>query len=442
MDDREFLRFFDACDPSRTLIPTEAEDQKYYVDFASVRGGRIIKTLERTILMQARLNKPTCQLFTGHIGCGKSTELRKLQADLEEQNFHVVYFESTEDLDMADVDVTDVLLAITRQISVSLGEIGIQLSPGYFENLFGEMVDFLGAPIELSAQAKFSLPLGLGEILAKTRESPTLRQRLRQYLEPQTEKILTTLNKHVLKIANKKLRNHNKRGLVVLVDNLDRVDNRKLEGAERSQPEYLFVDRGDQLRKLDCHVVYTIPLSLIFSNDYQALLNRFGGGIAPKTLPMVPVIQRNGNDHTEGLTLLKTMVMARAFPGVDMAIVCQISYVEQIFESEATLDRLCTMSGGHVRTLLGMLYRCLQEADPPIDLELLNRVIQEYSDRACLAVTPDEKEMLEIVHQTKKVTGEEGHETLLRSLFVFEYPGDQNGGWFDVNPLLMSLINV
>ncbi|MBE9069316.1 ATP-binding protein [Leptolyngbya cf. ectocarpi LEGE 11479] len=436
----DFLRFFDACDPSRTLIPNRPEDQAYYVDFSSVRGGRIIETLERTILMRSRANQSTCQLFTGHIGCGKSTELRKLQADLEARNFHVVYFESTEDLDMADVDVTDVLLAITRQVSTSLESIGIKLKPGYFRNLLDQTADFLGTPIELSLEAKASLPLSLGEIVAKTRESQTLRQRLRQYLEPQTERILTTLNKHILKKAHEQLNAKNKHGLVVLVDNLDRVDNRKIEGSGRSQPEYLFVDRGDQLRKLDCHVVYTIPLSLIFSNDYQSLTNRFGGGIAPKTLPMVPVMRRDGSSHEEGLHLLKHMVMVRAFPSLVNQVDLDAALVTKVFDSEPTLDRLCVTSGGHVRTLLGMLYRCLQESDPPITTELLQRVINEYSNRACLAVNSNEKAMLKSVHLTKQLNGDKDHDILLRSLFVFEYP-DETGQWFDVNPLLMPVIS-
>jgi ABC-type lipoprotein export system ATPase subunit len=112
-------RFYQACNPSRPLIIGNPSDRRYYIDFAAVRGGKIIEALQRTI---ARIspNEPTCQLFTGHLGCGKSTELLRLKAELEAQQFHVVYFESTHVLEMADVDVTDVLLAIAGQVSESL----------------------------------------------------------------------------------------------------------------------------------------------------------------------------------------------------------------------------------------------------------------------------------------------------------------------------------
>lgn len=430
--DFDFFDFFDACDPTRTLVISNPDDQKYYIDFAAVRGGKLIESLERTILLKARREQPSCQLFTGHIGCGKSTELRRLQADLEARDFHVVYFESTEDLDMADVDVTDILLAIIRQTSESLEKVNIALKPGYFKNLFNEVADLLETPIEFSYKNDFSLPIGLGKITAQTKESPNLRSRLRQYLEPRTKGILEALNEQVLGRASEKLKQQGKKGLVVIVDNLDRVDNRRTMH-NRTQPEYLFVDRGEQLRQLNCHVVYTIPLVLTFSNEYQALTNRFGGGIAPQRLPMVPVTYRTGQLCSEGMILLKQMILVRAFPEIPAED--RLSYISKIFDHPDTLDRLCHISGGHVRNLLGMLYRCLQDSDPPISRPGLEKVIRDHRDSLVLSITDDEWELLRRVDRLQGVSGEDGHQTLLRSLFVFEYQ-DSDGLWFNVSPVL------
>ncbi len=173
-------RFFQACNPSKTLVVGKAEDRQYYIDFSSVRGGKIIQELGRTI---TRLSpeQPTCQLFTGHIGCGKSTELLRLKAELEQERFHVVYFESSQSLDMADVDITDILLAIAREVSQSLESIKINLKPGYFQNLFKEIAEFLQTPpIEVSAEAELSLA-GLTQLSQATvRLGRTERQTTRQ----------------------------------------------------------------------------------------------------------------------------------------------------------------------------------------------------------------------------------------------------------------------
>ena len=428
----DFLEFFSACNPAQTLKFNNREDRQYYIDFASVRGANIIRTLERTIVLNKSLGNSTCQLFTGHIGCGKSTELRRLQANLEQQNFHVVYFESTEDLDMADVDVTDILLAITRQVSESLSKVGIRLKPNYFVKLFREIVDVLKTPIEVK-EIEFSLPMELAKVTAQTKNSPDSRSRLRQYLEPRTKQIIDGINEEVLGKASTKLQELGKAGLVVIVDNLDRVDNR-LKSGNTTQPEYLFIDRGEQLRKLNCHVIYTIPLVLKFSNNTQVLTNRFGGGLEPEALPMIPVCDRYGNKHEQGIALLQQMVLARAFPTIEPSQ--RLNFITKIFETENTLERLCFISGGHVRTLLGMLYRCLREEDPPISKACLERVISESRDNLALAITDDEWELIYKVWQAKTLSGEYSYQTLLKSSFVFEYPDPQEGKWFDINPIL------
>lgn len=247
----DFPRFFKACNPSRTLMVGNAEDRQYYIDFASVRGGKIIEELGRTIT-RISPEEPTCQLFTGHIGCGKSTELQRLRAQLEQQGFHVVYFESSQDLDMADVDITDILLSVARQVSASLEAISIKLKPSYFVNLFQEVVDFLQTPIDLAAEAELSL--GIGKITAKTQAAPKLRHQLRQYLEPRTNSILQSINEELLGRAKWELKRRGKEGLVVIIDNLDRVDMRPVTANGRSQPEYLFIDRGEQLQIGRAHV--------------------------------------------------------------------------------------------------------------------------------------------------------------------------------------------
>ncbi|MEH2460247.1 MAG: P-loop NTPase fold protein [Nostoc sp.] len=442
----DLQRFFDACDPSRTLVLANSADELYYIDFAAVRGGKIIDALKRTITRLSP-NKPTCQLFTGHIGCGKSTELSRLKTELQSEGFHVVYFESTEDLDETDVDITDIMLAIARRVGESLEQVNVTLQPQGFKSFLDGVWEFLQTPVVVSAetellgakikgstegQLEFSLPAGIGKITAKTKDSPKLRSKLRQYLEPQTNRILQFINEEIIKVATEQLKQRGQKGLVVIIDNLDRIDNRPTSSG-RSLPEYLFIERGEQLRKLNCHLVYTLPLSLIFSNECEVLKNRLGGGVEPKVLPMIPVQFRDGSEYFEGMQLLQQMVLARAFPDIQPQE--RLRLITKVFDSPDTLYRLCSVSGGHVRNLLGMLFRCLQEVDPPISLSILETVIRDARDRLTLSVDDQEWDLLFQVVQEQRVKGDKEYQTLLRSLFVFEYQ-DSQGRWFALNPLL------
>jgi hypothetical protein len=133
------------------------------------------------------------------------------------------------------------------------------------------------------------------------------------------------------------------------------------------------------------------------------------------------------------MTLLQQMVMARAFPGVSWEGSQHL--ITQVFDSPETLQRLCLVSGGHLRNLLMLLFRCLQQDDPPISRDCLDKVIKKRSNELSLAITPDEWEVLQEVAQGKSLRGHEKYDLLLRNMFVFEYR-DEEGSWFDINPIL------
>ncbi|MEQ9670147.1 MAG: hypothetical protein RLO19_17595 [Coleofasciculus sp. G2-EDA-02] len=82
-----------------------------------------------------------------------------------------------------------------------------------------------------------------------------------------------------------------KQGLVVIVDNLDRVEG-QTKGWGRSQQEYIFIDQAEYLQKFNCHLVYTMPLALKFADEYARLTQRYKE--EPKVLPMVQVQQVDG----------------------------------------------------------------------------------------------------------------------------------------------------
>ena len=437
-------QFFRTCNPSKTLNLSRAEEAQYYIDFAAVRGADLVRELKRTITLSGP--EPTCQLFTGHIGCGKSTELSRLQRDLEAEGYQVVYFESTDDLDMGDVDISDILLAIAKQVSQTLEQAHLRLTPSRFQQLLQGTVDLLNSEVtglklklpevgEVGFDAKpdgYALSVGIGEITTKAKDSKDVRSLLRQHLEPRINTILEVINSELIDTANQQLQAQGKAGLVVIVDNLDRIDN-KPRVQDRRQPEYLFVDRGDQLKKLRCHVIYTIPLVLSFSNEKENLTNRFGS--SPQVLPMVRTQNRDGTPCTEGLEALRQMVLARAFPTLSPEQ--RLAQVGEIFDRLETLDHLCQASGGHVRNLLVLVNDCLKKADPPFTDTLLEQVVSLRLGELTKAIDIDEWALLREVTRTKAVRGEGEYQALLRSLFVFEYR-DAGQTWFDLNPVLRS----
>ena len=429
--------FFQATNPGKALFKDNQEiEEKYYIDFSSVRGGKIIEDLKDNIAMWSP-DEPTCQLFTGHIGCGKSTELWLLKQQLEAEGFHVVYFESDKDLEMGDLDVSDILLTIARQVSESLNtreKLNLD-EPRRFKSIIEGAIKLLQTEIEISPE--FELSFGIAKITAEAKDSPQLRSKLRDYLGPRSNGIIETINQELLEPAHKKLKQRGKNGLVVIVDNLDKVDSSPKPWG-RPQPEYLFVDRGEQLASLHCHVIYTLPLALRFSNDFNTLTQRFKSD--PQVLPMVSIQLRDGKEFGEGMAKLRQLVLARAFPNLEPQQ--RLEKITEIFDSTETLDHLCKMSGGHVRNILRILNDAIKKQKGlPISSENLNKVIQNFRNERTLAVDDKEWELLRQVVQTQKVTGDDGYQRLIRSMFVYEYRDDE-GSWFDINPILKDSVEL
>lgn len=432
LDIREIYR---ATDPNRTLDLNNEEDRKFYIDFSPVRGHQIVDRLRMNIALLSP-NRSTCQLLTGHIGCGKSTELLRLKAELEQEGFHVVYINSGVDLEMNDIEVSEILLMIALRVSESLKILNIP-EPKRLNNLLKRASELVQETVGVSVFTETDQFLfRIAKIIAISKENPSLHHMFREYLEPRINTILEAINLELLATAKKKLKQHGKNGLVVIVDDLEKMANEpKLWG--RYQHEYLFVDRGAQLRQLNCHVIYTIPIVLRFSNDFTALMQSFE---LPSVIPQVPVQLRDGSENKEGVNLLRMMVLARVFPNIEVEQ--RLSKATEVFDTEETLNRLCMISGGHLRILLRILNQCLLvERDLPISRITLEQVIREFGNEQTIAIKNDDRDLIRRVSLNKTVTGDKKYQILIRSLFIYEYR-DYLGSWFDINPILPGALKL
>ncbi|MEM8638313.1 MAG: ATP-binding protein [Cyanobacteria bacterium P01_G01_bin.54] len=438
--------FYHNTNPRKTLDLARPEDQALYIDFSALRQQDPIAPLQAGISFFSP-DEPTCQLFTGHIGCGKSTELSRLKTGLEAENFHVVSFAASDDLEMGDVDVGDILLAIARQISLSLEAAGVQVKATGFHAFLRSMNQFLNQEVTGLAvnvpgfgevgfneqDQSLSLAMGIGKITAQTKNSLALRTRLRDYLEPRTKGIIDAINTELIEPAIAQLKAQGKAGLAVIVDNLDRVEDALKPFGVRQQ-NYLFVERGDQLRQLNCHVVYTIPLNLCFSGEITRLAQRFGN---PYVLQVIAVENRDGTVNQAGIAKLKELVLVRAFP--ELAVAEREGAIGQLFDSEEALNQLCLMSGGHVRELLMLIQTWVMgERTTPLTRAGLDAAIRAQRNQLLKSIDPEDWPQLRQVHRSQQLSGKECYQTLLRSLLVYEYC-DQAGSWFVVNPMLRGV---
>ena len=140
----------------------------------------------------------------------------------------------------------------------------------------------------ISISRKFELGGDLLKFGGEIKGSPDARKRIREALEPDTNNLLKAAN-DVISDAAAKLHKLGKAGLVVLFDDLDKMTVRPHD-VGCTTDEYLFVNRAAELTGFHCHVVYTMPLSLAYSHQEQAIKYSYGGEVP--VVPMTKIVTR------------------------------------------------------------------------------------------------------------------------------------------------------
>jgi len=420
---------YNAINPDVPLYDGEADPR--YVDLTAVRGGDDLATLiARRIRRSDRAPSPTPikLLFTGHGGCGKTTELFRLKHKLEEEGYFVVYFDTEEQLDVADVSYLDVLVTLAQETERQLREsevMAVELNPDLLEHVarwFGETI--IEEEKERSTERGLSAEFGLGadspavvlarmlaavrgEIKSGSRRRETYRRRL----ERNVRDLLTFIN-DLLEDARFRLEERGSAGLVVIADGLEKVLYGEIGPEKRSSHEILFVVHGDQLKSPRCHVIYTVPLSLLFDRNVTQTF--------PDGYHLVPMVRINEEDGRDALY----QVIARRLD------------VEAIFEDGDLVRRLVEMSGGHVRDLLRLVRYAFDYTDERVGPAQVERAVRRLINEYDRLVRDRDLPLLHQVHRERRAPTDADFSLLLFNLLVLEYCNGEP--WADVHPAVQA----
>ncbi|BAY08078.1 hypothetical protein NIES2098_12050 [Calothrix sp. NIES-2098] len=222
--------------------------------------------------------------------------------------------------------------------------------------------------------------------------------------------------------------------LAVIVDNLDRMVLVK-EG-DRSNHEEVFVDRSGQIKGLDCHLIYTAPISLLYSKRGTDLRDIYGECLI---LPMIMVKTPDGEIYQPGLKKVKEVISKRV-----RQIAPELSLEKDIFDSPNTLEKLCLMSGGHVRNLLLLTQDAIGRTEElPITEKAVLRAITQARDTYRRTVENSQWNLLAEVSRSKKLPGDDQYRNLMYNRCLLEYKYlDEKGEmqrWYDIHPLIAGI---
>lgn len=405
-----------------TLAPLKVNDSRYY-DCSKARGTSVTQKL----LMQLKLNSDNEKnmhiMLIGTRGDGKTTELFQFM-NLIQDKYRPLYINAEEEFDLVDFRFPDLLLGTATVIFKRMNEQNLTLPEELLENVanwFASIVE----TIETTTSAELKVEAGLGipdwfkfitaRLFNTLKAGGEKREQIRKELNKSVVHLITHVNR-LLSSAETLSKDKDRRELVVIFDGLDRLI-----------PELaydLFYINGENLKSLNCHFIYVVPLSLLYRLEAPHLPIE-----SHMTMTIIPVHDRDNNPLEENITALRHLLERRFVPKSILT------------DPDDIMREFILTSGGHLRDLMRLFHQAcldaLSEQDGKINPLIARRTINELCGTYEKAIIDDDYEYLVKTHKEKFAGTNERTQRLIHNTVILVYK-ELGAEWHDVHTALVQ----
>jgi len=424
--------------------PLKSGDPRY-VETSRGRGTDDLKQLHLCLMDHAAARDHFAKItLTGHRGCGKSTELLKLEHEIRDR-FTTLHVYADEAL-IGDYQYSDLFLWLVDELVKKFYEDGLPLDQkivgdvaSWFAEVTSETEEKVESRIALETEAEFQAKYGIFgnhlKLLARLKSmvvgSAERRKKIRSKLQSYPLELIQKIDILLGNAHDVLSKNGKPAELLIVVDNLDRL--------KRHVSIPLFFDNGELLKRPKAHFIYTVPIATVHAPENI-------GTIFPNsyTLAMVKVRNKAGKVQNDAVKALLEVVDSRIETNL-------------IFSSRRVARKLVEKSGGSLRDLM----RLIEYAQLAARADEKGQIDNESANRACLKLRLGFEQnlfprqsffpLLAQIHKsksdgyTKKMAGEGGEVSdyidrflsLLNNGAVLEYNGSDY--WYDVHPVIEEI---
>jgi hypothetical protein len=361
-------------------------------------------------------------LFFGHIGSGKTTELRRYAQRLNDsRRFYVVEVDVLAKLDRNNLQYTEALMAMAETLLERLCDDAYAVPEDALTPMrewFSTAISTRGTSRELGVEIKTGTKAGTGipglvslfaSFTSAFKTGSTHKTEWRQEIRNRFTTLASAFSGLIRKAEAELKRAGRAERVLFLIDGTD-----KMRGEDTQQ---FFVYDAEQLLAIETLAIYTAPLHLKYDG-------RLGGKLdADMVLPMIKPHERDGRRCEAGWDALRRMLLLRADASV--------------FADDAQVDKLVEYSGGHPRELLRLLRLCCEVADERIDEAVVDRATRQLASDYRRFLKPEDYALLRSIDDAPAHGGnDERAQELLYRLALLEY---DDGAWRRSHPVIRTL---
>ena len=417
---------------------TDGRFVDFFVDTMDARGGDETYLVLKRAMNADKLGSKH-YLFTGAKGCGKSTELTRLQETLTD--FLVINFSVRDELDVYNFTHTELLIATMKKLFEAAKDDNIEVDEKYLTLVMNwvEKVDIqitnttgvgVDAKAGVSAKGGFLKIFNVfAELSSRAKYDNEVKETIKRTGDNLISQLIDNSNLLITEIKNS-LQKANK-GLLIIIEDLDKLDLK--------QGEELFLNYANRLKALNVNTIYTYPVSLKYNSKASLVWSTFDDAFL---LPMIKTHTKSGEPYIAGgQTVLKEVLEKRMS--------------HSLFESEELEMKFIKYSGGVIQDL----FRFVKDAANfamnrnravinQTDWDkALNRSIDNYrsmvSDRVennkvVVAASDYYNTLVKVAESKNKQPENTMVELELRqNLCVLGYNSE---GWIDVHPIVKEIL--
>lgn len=420
-------------DAKNNLLYDEPVEEKdvFFVETEKARGDFRLTHLYRDLNVDSdgKAHKPPRKqyiLFTGHRGCGKSTELLRVSRYLHNpERYWVVHLDCLKKLDVNNLKYSDVLLALASTLLENLErEENITLDSVHFKRLeawYQEKIEShteikeLAAEIKAGADVKTGLPFLVNlfvQLTNKINIGSTYREELRRVVRNSYTEFAESFNTLIRAAEDKLAEQGLGKRILFAVDGTDRLD--------REDATEFFIENVHQLKLIRSIFIYCAPIHLLHSENQ--LSANFG---QPFRVPMLKIKDKNENKIDEHFEVMRELVKKRV--------------PEYFFDDDATLNYLVGYSGGHPRDMLRLLNVAINQAEGEmIDKESARKAVRQVANEYRRILNSQDYEILIQIDNNPDTPDDYTDEETTRMLYnlvLLEY----NDYFWKSHPLIRTL---
>jgi energy-coupling factor transporter ATP-binding protein EcfA2 len=356
-------------------------------------------------------------IFTGHRGSGKSTELARLEQSLEDTHT-VVRFNVEGLLNLGDVDYTDLMVVLGLQVFQKARAAGFELDEKKLDDLLFWYTTHIFEEDEvrkIESEMGGELNAVFARFSAKLSTNAPKRKMVRAEAQANLSDLLERLNALLQYLtAESDCR------VIAIVDGLDKI-------YDRNQVRDLFCQGANALLEPRCRIIYTVPLAIYNTNDFQQVRMSFPRNFA---LPNIKTMEQDGTDSPEGREALLQVLDRRLMPSL---------------VTQEAANRLVNLCGGLMKELISLTRnavlhaRRLQGERGPVRVEDVEYAARQVRNTFRSHLTQEQYLELWRIYKGGTFVNSEVARDLLHNLSLLEY----NGGdaWWRIHPIVRPLLD-